>query len=110
MRDVPGWIGSFFHTLKDGYLYSDPMSGLLITFGTYFRVILLNAGVFIAWAAYNSLMFGRRVRRRNTDAVVVEEIAENFHVTTEQVLDWQRASRLVINYAVDARIEHISTG
>ena len=51
----------------------------------YTVVILVNATVFVEWALYNQVMFGRRNRRRASEPITPAEMAVFFDLSPEQV-------------------------
>jgi poly-beta-1,6-N-acetyl-D-glucosamine biosynthesis protein PgaD len=51
----------------------------------YTVVVLINATLFIEWALYNQVMFGRRNRRRASEPITPAETAVFFDLSPEQV-------------------------
>lgn len=83
--------------------------GLVDLLGDYFTIIFLLGGGLIAWAAYNIRRFGGEAdRRKPTPSVLVEMQAQHFNVGVEQLEEWRKRQRLVIDHDNNSQIVNVS--
>jgi biofilm PGA synthesis protein PgaD len=98
MRDVLSVVLSFFGVSVPWgiQLYDASLSTVIGRLGAYASIIILDTFVLLAWARYNQVRFGRRNRRRRSDATAPAEMGSFFALTPEQVIACQGAKRNVM--------------
>jgi poly-beta-1,6-N-acetyl-D-glucosamine biosynthesis protein PgaD len=98
MRDLLSVLLSFFGvSVPWGIQFQDEsLPAVLRRLALYGTVIIANTFVLFAWARYNQIRFGRRNRRRRSDAASPAEMGNFFALTPEQVMACQGAKRTVM--------------
>jgi poly-beta-1,6-N-acetyl-D-glucosamine biosynthesis protein PgaD len=98
MRDAISVVLTFFGvSVPWGVPFSDEsLPDVMGRLAFYSVVIIADTFVLLAWARYNQVRFGRRNRRRHSDATTSAEIGSFFALTPEQVTVCQAAKRTVM--------------
>jgi len=98
MRDVFSVALSFFGiaALWGIQVYDPSLPAVMQRLSLYSIVILANTAALLAWARYNQLRFGRRNRRRRSNAATPSEIGNFYTLTADQVTACQSAKRNVM--------------
>jgi poly-beta-1,6-N-acetyl-D-glucosamine biosynthesis protein PgaD len=98
MRDALSVVLSFFGVpVPWGVPFSDEsLPTIMGRLAVYSVIIIADTFVLLAWARYNQVRFGRRNRRRHSDATTPAEIGSFFALTPEQVTACQAAKRNVM--------------
>jgi poly-beta-1,6-N-acetyl-D-glucosamine biosynthesis protein PgaD len=73
----------------------------------YFEIILLTNGVYLLWALYNKLRYGKKNRRKSAAPVTAEEVATRFKLNQRDVEGWQKAQTLIAHHDRYGRITSI---
>ena len=111
MRHVLSVVLSYFGISAPwGLQFSDiSVPPTLTDIRTYVLIVLVNAAVFISWALYNRLMFGRRNRRRHSGPATAAQTGAFFSLTAEQVRTCQVAQRMVMTHDKSGRLIRCDT-
>jgi len=98
MRDALSVVLTFFGVpVPWGVQFSDEsLPAVMRRLAAYGVVIIADTFVLLAWARYNQIRYGRRNRRRHSDATAPAELGSFFALTPEQVLACQGAKRNVM--------------
>jgi poly-beta-1,6-N-acetyl-D-glucosamine biosynthesis protein PgaD len=98
MRDVLSIALSFFGVSVPWgvQFYDESLPATMSRLAAYSAVIIADTFVLLAWARYNQIRFGRRNRRRHSEATAPAELGSFFALTTEQVIACQGAKRTVM--------------
>jgi|SRR5579871_6015109 len=98
MRDALSVVLTFFGVpVPWGVSFSDEsLPAIMGRLAFYAIVIIADTFVLLAWARYNQVRFGRRDRRRHSDATAPTELGTFFALTPEQVIACQTAKRTVM--------------
>ena len=75
--------------------------------GTYAIVILVFATALLGWAQYNWIRFRNKERRRATDPVRREEMAEYFKVDPNYLMAWHDSHRIVVHHNEHGEVERV---
>lgn len=92
MRDIVMWA-------LDGFTQTDRYGSFKIigTIIIFIQIIIIVDVIYIGWSFYNMLRFGRRTRRRSSPPVTVEQLAERFKQSPDDVTAWQQSKTLVMH-------------
>ncbi|MBV8061122.1 MAG: poly-beta-1,6-N-acetyl-D-glucosamine biosynthesis protein PgaD [Alphaproteobacteria bacterium] len=92
MRDVVTWV-------VHGFAETDRYESFRIvgTIVIFIQIIIIVDVIYIGWSFYNMLRFGKKSRRRSSPPVTVEQIAERFKQSPDDIALWQQSKTLVIH-------------
>jgi len=76
---------------------------------TAMMIIFLGVSL-ISWAFYNWGRFRNKERRRVTNLLSREELAEYFQVDKEELIVWHDANRIVVHHNEQGDVERVETG
>lgn len=107
MRDVPSWLIATAKSLRGHQDYFNE-TGLIVTFGQYAQIVILNALIFIAWAVYNRWMFRGKERRREALPVTLDETAERFAVPEDEIVHLQDSRSMMVHYSRGGHLEKVT--
>lgn len=92
MSDVVTWA-------LHGFAQTDRYESFRIV-GTviiFIQIIIIVDVIYIGWSFYNMLRFGRQTRRRASPPVTIEQLAERFKQSPDDVASWQQSKTLVMH-------------
>lgn len=92
---------NLFH---DEMVVSAGLQALIELLGLYFLVIFLISATLGIWALINLWRFRGNERRGAQPIVDEAALANDFGVTSEKIVAWQRCKRLVISHDADGNI------
>lgn len=96
--------------LEQAYRYMVTLGGyqeVLRLMGLYTLIIALLGGALVAWAAYNIMRFGPRIRRAGNAAPDTEQVARHFGQGPIAVESWRGAQRLHVTHNDAGVIEQV---
>jgi biofilm PGA synthesis protein PgaD len=98
MRDALSVVLGFFGVpVSWGTQFTDEsLADVMGRLALYSVIIIADTFVLLAWARYNQIRYGRRNRRRRSDATAAADVGRFFALTPEQVMSCQEAKRTVM--------------
>jgi len=103
-----GWLFGI-DLFYDEMVVRDGLDALIELLGLYFLVIFLISATLGLWAMVNLWRFRGKNRRGPRPTVNEEQLAEDFNVTSQQVVAWRQCKRLVISHDAEGNIVSIDT-
>ena len=109
MRNFFFFMGDFFSWAFHGFGDTSPYESFKIvdTLFQYFEVILVMGLLFIAWAVYNKLRFGKKTRRLQTLPIETEHVASAYGLKQEDLSLWQESRVLMMHHEANGRLSNV---
>lgn len=110
-------IGDLYYLIVDSFEWlfgsgerpnATAISQFLGTLWIYGIVILVDGGILITWALYNRRRYGRLNRYHNRDPVSVDDLAQLYKLSAEDIALWQRSRVLVMHHNLDGTLERVT--
>jgi len=110
------FMRNFFFFFKDLFVWAFNGFGdttpyesfkIFATLGDYLGIIVISGLVFIGWAVYNKLRYGKKKRRVSHAAVQSDQIAESYGLSSEELAAWQEARVLVMHHDLAGRLTKV---
>ena len=76
----------------------------------YAEIIVVMNAIYISWAIYNNIRFGKETRRKSSPAVTADEIASRLRVPPREMEGYRKAKILVVHHDKDGRVTSITKG
>lgn len=102
MGDLISWA---FHGFGDTSSYES--FKIIDTLFDYFKVILVMGLIFISWAVYNKLRFGRKKRRQTTPPIEASRVATSYGIKAEDLAVWQDARIMIMHHEFNGRLSNV---
>ena len=109
MADFFFFMEDLFSWAWNGFGDITPYEGLNMvgTLFDYFKVILGMGLLFIGWAVYNKLRFGKKTRRKQPQHVEQAQLASSYGLKPEELALWQDARSLVMHHDDSGRLSKV---
>jgi poly-beta-1,6-N-acetyl-D-glucosamine biosynthesis protein PgaD len=105
VEDLFTWI---FHGFDDMSQYQNLK--IMTTIQAYGQVAGVMTVVYLGWAIYNMLRFRGRQRRKPRAFVAPEDLANMYGFSTETVVAWQDANKLVMHHDGEGHLTDVKIG
>jgi poly-beta-1,6-N-acetyl-D-glucosamine biosynthesis protein PgaD len=112
LRDAFGFFMDVALWAINGFVGAEAYDSFRIvdTIILYVEIIVVMNAVYIGWAIYNNVRFGKETRRRASPAVTADEIASRLRVNPREMESWRKAKILVIHHDKEGRVTSIAKG
>ena len=81
-----------------------------VTVRTYVLIVLVNSGVFVAWALYNQFCFGGLSHQQAGRSVTADDLGQLYSIPTETVTEWQSSRVLTMYHGADGTLMAVTSG
>ncbi|WP_111895707.1 poly-beta-1,6-N-acetyl-D-glucosamine biosynthesis protein PgaD [Acinetobacter sp. MB5] len=95
----------FEFTIVKKYIFNDTMYAQLHGLMYIGIGILIFSLLLIIWASYNWVRFNHKERRHKSQNTPIEEFAQDFSLTQNDVLKLQQGSNIILHYDDDGLLE-----
>lgn len=109
MRNFFAFMGDFFSWVFHGFAdaASYPSFQIIGTLTQYFKIIILMGLLFIGWAVYNKVRFGKKKRRLPPAPIEASKIASAYGLKMEDLAAWQESRIMVMHLTPDGRLTKV---
>ncbi len=108
LLSLVGWIFGI-DLFYDEMIMREGLQSLIELLGWYSLVIFFISATLGVWALINLLRFRGHERRGERSIVEDIALANDFGVTSEQVVSWRGCKRLVISHDINGNITDVAT-
>lgn len=102
IKDLGDWA---FHGFGDSSPYES--FKIIATLADYAEIIFISGWIFIGWAVYNKLRYGKKKRRQAQAPLQQEQLAESYHLKTQELSAWQEARVIVMHHDKTGRLTKV---
>ena len=109
MRNFFVFMGDFFAWTFNGFADTDsyPSFRIVGTLINYFKIIVLMGLMFIGWAVYNKVRYGKKRRRVQPLPLESLMVANAYGLKTEDLAAWMDARTMVMHHESDGRLSRV---